>query len=157
MKTKGALSHESNSPMPLSDAEVLKLARTAGAKEAILVDADVVTWKTSEMLDLFGQWPNAYKAPLFIRALDADSGEIDWNGKALSVDTFQDLPKGIHQLTCNALATGWGLRRQGITTNANICPQGQNVVVLNTISSPSKKEFVKSSPGTELGAQALTK
>jgi hypothetical protein len=41
------------------------------------------------------------------------------------------LTEGIHILTCQALATAWGLREPGTATDSTICPPGQNVMVLN--------------------------
>jgi hypothetical protein len=120
------LARENNSAMPLSDVEVLRLARTAGAKEVIFVDANVVSWKTPEVLELLGQNLNA-------------------------------LANGIHQLTCNALATGWGLRNPGITANTNVCPHGRNVMVLRDIPSTSKEEVVTSTNKAELDAHALSR
>jgi hypothetical protein len=67
----------------------------------------VSTWHASEITTLFGQSPTLYKASLFIRALDAETGEIEWNGKAISMEKFSDLMEGIHQLTCEALSTAW--------------------------------------------------
>jgi hypothetical protein len=146
------LGRDTNLPMPLSNVDTLKLARTAGAKEVIFVDADVSTWKFPDALEWFGQSPNAYKASLFIRAVNAETGEINWDGKALSVDKFPDLAKGIHRLTCNALATGWGLQKPGIAADTHICPEGQNVMVFNEIPSTSREEVVRSSNTPELEA-----
>jgi len=120
-----------NLHLPISNADILKLAKIAGTKQVIFVDADVSTWHASEITTWFGQSPTLYKASLFIRALDAESGEIDWNGKAVSMDKFPDLTEGIHILSCQALATAWGLREPGTVTDSTICPPRQNVMVLN--------------------------
>jgi hypothetical protein len=141
----GQLARENNSHVPLSHDEVLKLAKMAGAKEVIFVDAEVATWRSPELLDVFVGDPIAYKVSLFIRALNVETGEIDWNGKALSTEKFRDLNKGMHYLTCNALATGWGLQKSGVTVNGGICPAGQNVMVVKEDASTSKEEVVKSS------------
>lgn len=115
---------------PVSNADVLKLAKLAGTNQVIFVDADVSAWQRSDIVTFFGQAPVIYNASLFIRALDAETGEIDWNGKALSTQTFTNLTDGIHQLTCQALATAWGLREPGTTTGPSICPPGQNVMLV---------------------------
>jgi hypothetical protein len=146
------IANEINLHLPVSNAEVLRLAKIAGTKEVIFVDADISSWQASEILTIFGQNPNVYKASLFIRALDTETGQIDWNGKALSLDKFSDLTAGIHQLTCQALATAWGLREPGIAANTTICPQGQNVMVQNE-SSPRFNSAVKPSENGELGAR----
>jgi hypothetical protein len=109
----------------LSDADVLKAAKKAGAKQVIFVDADVFTSHSS--IDIFGK--SGHNALLYIRALDVDSGEIDWNGKARSSQPFTNLTEGMDQLTCHALATAWGLRQPGIATTPSICLPGENAMV----------------------------
>ena len=146
------LARETSSHVPLSNVEVLKLAKMAAAKEVIFVEAEVLTWRSPELLDVFVGNPNAYKVSLFIRALNVETGEIDWSGKAISTEKFRDLSKGMHQLTCNALATGWGLQKPGINANGNTCPPGQNVMVVNEVPSTSNKEEGRSSTSMELGA-----
>jgi hypothetical protein len=114
---------------PLSNSDIFKLAKIAGVKQVIFIDADVSTWRASGIESVFGQSPIVYTGSLFIRALDGETGEILWNGKALSTDKFTNLTEGIHQLTCHALATAWGLREPGTTAAPTICPPGQNVMV----------------------------
>jgi hypothetical protein len=114
---------------PFSNADVLKVGKIAGAKQVIFIDADVTTWQTTGIETVFGQSPTIYTASIFIRALDTETGEINWNGQALSTDKFTNLREGMHQLTCHALATAWGLRQPGTTTTPTICPPGQNVMV----------------------------
>ena len=114
---------------PVSNADIFKLGKMAGAKQVIFIDADVTTWRPTEFESFFGHNQSIYTASVFIRALDAESGEIHWNGKALSMDKFTNLKEGIHQLTCQALATAWGLREPGSATAPTICPPGQNVMV----------------------------
>jgi hypothetical protein len=114
---------------PLSNSDIFKLAKSAGAKQVIFIDADVSTWRVSGLESAFGQSPTVYTASVFIRALDAGTGEIYWNGKAHSTDRFTNLTEGMHQLTCQALATAWGLREPGPTAPPTICLPGQNVMV----------------------------
>ncbi|HKY71003.1 MAG TPA: hypothetical protein VJL88_03720, partial [Nitrospira sp.] len=80
-------------------------------------------------------------------ALDADSGEIQWSGKAFSMNKFTNLKEGIHQLTCHALATAWGLRPPGSTAASNICPVGQNVMVsTETVAVPATGSKTATNP-----------
>jgi hypothetical protein len=109
----------------LSNADVLKAAKMAGAKQVIFVDADVSTAQSG--IDIFGQ--RHHNASIYIRALDVDSAEIDWNGKARSPKPFTNLSEGIDQLTCHALATAWGLRQAGMATAPSICLPGDNAMV----------------------------
>jgi hypothetical protein len=113
----------------LSNGDIFKLAKIAGAKQVIFIDADVSTWRGSEIENVFGQSRTVYTASVFIRALDTETGEIQWTGKAHSTDKFTNLTEGFHQLTCHALATAWRLREPGPTAAPTICPPGQNVMV----------------------------
>jgi acylphosphatase len=131
----------------VSNAEIFKMGKTVGAKQIIFVDTDVATWRTSEIEAFFGQAQNLYTASIYIRALDADSGEIQWSGKAFSMNKFTNLKEGIHQLTCHALATAWGLRPPGSTAASNICPVGQNVMVSpETVAVPANGSKTATNP-----------
>ena len=112
-----------------SNSDIFKLAKIAGAKQVIFIDADVSPSPGSEIETVFGQNRTVYTASVFIRALDAETGEIQWTGNAHSKDKFTNLKEGFHQLTCHALATAWGLRQPGLTAAPTICPPGQNVMV----------------------------
>ena len=113
----------------LSNTDVFKLAKIAGAKQVIFIDADVSALRASDIETTFGRIPTVYTASVFIRALDTETGEIQWSGKAHSTDKFTNLTEGMHQLTCHALATAWRFREPGLTAGPTICPPGQNVMV----------------------------
>ena len=113
---------------PISNPDVLKLAKIAGTKQVIFVEADVSVSPATGIGSFFGLTP-IYKASLFIRAVNAETGEIDWNGRAASTRSFTNLTEGIHELTCHALATAWGLRQPGTATAPSICVPGQTVMV----------------------------
>jgi len=132
----------------ISNADIFKMGKTVGAKQIVFVDTDVSTWQTGEIEAFFGRSQNLYTASIYIRALDADSGEIQWSGKAFSMDKFTNLKEGIHQLTCHALATAWGLRPPGVAAASNICPVGQNVMVSN----PPASTHANGSPANGLPA-----
>lgn len=133
----------------ISNADIFKMGKTVGAKQVVFIDTDVSSWRTSEIEAFFGQTQNLYTASVFIRSLDADSGEIQWSGKAFSMNKFTNLKEGIHQLTCHALATAWGLRPPGSTAAPNICPVGQNVMVSNdpVPTAPSGAKTATNPPG----------
>jgi Protein of unknown function (DUF3365) len=124
------IASENGLRLPLSNPDLLKLAKITGTKQVIFVDADVSTLKSTEMATVFGQPPIVYNASLFISAVDTETGEIDWSGKARSTQPFTNATEGIHQLTCQALATAWGLRQPGTGTPPSICLPGQNVMVV---------------------------
>jgi hypothetical protein len=113
----------------ISPPDVLKLAKSLGAKQVIFVDADVRKSRR-DSVPLFWREAEIYKVSLFVRALNAETGEIDWSGKAQSTESFTNLSDGIHQATCHALATAWGLRSPGTATASSVCLSGQNAMVL---------------------------
>lgn len=121
------LANEKGLHQPVSNPDVLKLAKSLGANQVIFVDADVYKSQRDGMLSL-GQ-SLIFKVSIFVRALNAETGEIDWSGKAQSTEPFTNLTEGIHQLTCHALATAWGLRSPGTATASSVCLPGQNVMV----------------------------
>lgn len=114
---------------PISNADVLKLAKMAGTQQVVFVDAETSTSQATELGSWFGQ-TSIHDASLFIRALNAETGEIDWQGKARSTQPFTNLTDGIHQLTCYALATAWGLQKPGTATASSTCLPGQEGMVL---------------------------
>jgi uncharacterized protein DUF3365 len=117
----------------LSNADVLKAAKVAGAKQVVFVEADI----SSQRFDILRQL--RHNVSLHIRALDVDSGEIAWNGNARSTAPFTDLTEGIHQLTCHALATAWGLRQAGMTRESSVCLSGENVMM---VAEPATARFI---------------
>jgi Protein of unknown function (DUF3365) len=117
----------------LSYADVLKAAKVAGAKQVVFVETDI----SSQRFDIVRQL--RHKVSLHIRALDVDSGEIAWNGKARSTEPFTDLTEGINQLTCHALATAWGLRQAGMTRESSVCLSGENVMM---VAEPATARFI---------------
>jgi hypothetical protein len=121
------LANEKGFHQPVSNPDVLKLAKSLGANQVIFVDADVHKSQKEAILSL-GQ-SVIFKVSIFVRALNAETGEIDWSGKAQSTEPFTNLTEGIHQLTCHALATAWGLRSPGTATASSVCLPGQNVMV----------------------------
>jgi hypothetical protein len=122
------IANDSHLPQPISSADVLKAAKIAGIKQVIFVDTNVSTSHTSDLGAFFGQ-SSGYNAALFVRALNVETGEIDWDGKALSTQPFTNLTEGIHQLACHALATAWGLQKPGTATAPSVCLPGQGVMV----------------------------
>jgi hypothetical protein len=123
------IANEIHMPQPISNADVLRVAKIAGIKQVIFVDANVSTSQATPIGSFLGR-PSIYNASLSIRALSVESGEIDWEGKALSTQRFTNLAESINQLTCHALATAWGLQQPGTTTAPSVCLPGQGAMVL---------------------------
>ena len=120
------IANDINLPQPMSSTAVLRVAKIAGIEQVIFVDTNVSPLEAS----FFGH-PSAYNASLFIRGLNVETAEIDWNGNARSTQPFTNLTDGIHQLACHALATAWGLQKPGTSTATSVCLSGQDVMVSN--------------------------
>ena len=73
------IANDINLPQPMSSTAVLRVAKIAGIEQVIFVDTNVSPLEAS----FFGH-PSAYNASLFIRALNVETAEIDWNGNARS-------------------------------------------------------------------------
>lgn len=123
------IANDINMPQPMSSTAVLRVAKIAGIKQVIFVDTNVSPSEATTIGSFFGQ-DSVYRASLFIRALNVETGEIDWNGNAQSTQPFTNLTEGIHQLACHALATAWGLQKPGTATATSVCLPGQGVMVI---------------------------
>ena len=106
------------------ETDVLRMAKLVGARLVVFSNAEVGSW---EALDWSGGWPRSqrvYSATIALRAVDVNTGEIEWSGKAQSTERFSNIEEGINLLTCHALATAWGMRNPGSVAPENICPPG---------------------------------
>lgn len=54
-----------------------------------------------------------YHARVTIEGYRADTGESVWSGSAFYPNVYEYLDEGLKELTCQALATAWGLRPSG--------------------------------------------
>ncbi len=111
------------------ETDVLRMAKLVGARLVVFSNAEVGSW---EALDWSAGIPHSqrvYSATISLRAVDVNTGEIEWSGKAQSPDRFSNIEEGISQLTCHALATAWGMRNPGATAPGNVCPQGSGTMV----------------------------
>lgn len=114
------------------ETDVLRMAKLVGARLVVFSNAEVGSW---EALDWSAGIPHSqrvYSATISLRAVDVNTGEIEWSGKAQSTERFSNIEEGISLLTCHALATAWGMRNPGATAPENVCPQGSGVMVNET-------------------------
>ena len=104
------------------ETDILRLARLVGARLVVFSNAEVGTWEMG--------FPRrrVYSATVAVRAVDVNTGEIEWIGKAQSVERFMKLEEGITVLTCHALATAWDMRKPGPVAPAKICPPGSGQI-----------------------------
>lgn len=54
-----------------------------------------------------------YIASVSIKGVSVETGETAWSGSARYPGSYEDLDKGLKELTCQALATAWGIRPIG--------------------------------------------
>ena len=93
-----------------------------GARLVVFSNAEVGTWGAGFLRK------RVYSATVAVRAVDVNSGEIEWIGKAQSSERFSNMEEGITLLTCHALATAWDLRKPGAVAPSTICPPGSGLI-----------------------------
>ena len=117
------------------ETDVLRMAKLVGARLVVFSNAEIGSW---DALDWSGGFPRSqrvYSATISLRAVDVNTGEIEWSGKAQSTERFGNIEEGVSLLTCHALATAWGLRNPGAVASENICPPGSGLMT-SEVSSP---------------------
>jgi len=119
------------------ETDVLRTAKLVGARLVVFANAEVGSWEVMGMDSGLPRSMKVYTGTISLRAVDVNTGEIEWSGKAQSADRFGNLEEGISQLACHALATAWGLRNPGNTSPENICPAGSGVMTYDA-STPNK-------------------
>ena len=110
------------------ETDVLRTAKWVGARLVVFANAEVGSWEVMGMVSGLPRSMRVYAGTISLRAVDVNTGEIEWSGKAQSSERFGNLEEGISQLACHALATAWGLRNPGNTSPENICPAGSGVM-----------------------------
>jgi len=114
------------------ETDVLRMAKLVGARLVIFSNAEVGSWEALDWSAGFPHSQRVYSATISVRAVDVNTGEIEWSGKAQSTERFSNIEEGISLLTCHALATAWGMRNPGAIAPENVCPQGSGVMVTET-------------------------
>jgi hypothetical protein len=110
------------------ETDVLRMAKLVGARLVIFANAEVGSWEVVGWDSGLPHNQRVYAATISLRAVDVNTGEIEWSGKAQSIDRFGNLEDGITVLTCHALATAWGLRNPGTIAPENLCVSGSGVM-----------------------------
>lgn len=119
------------------ETDVLRMAKLVGARLVVFSNAEVGSWEALDWSTGIPHSQRVYSATISLRAVDVNTGEIEWSGKAQSTERFSNIEVGISLLTCHALATAWGMRNPGTTAPENVCPQGSGVMVTETHRSPT--------------------
>lgn len=110
------------------ETDVLRMAKLVGARLVVFSNAEVGSWEALNWSAGFPRSQRVYSATVAIRAVDVNTGEIEWSGKAQSTERFGNIEEGISLLTCHALATAWGMRNPGAIAPDNICPPGSGLM-----------------------------
>ncbi|HJR77955.1 MAG TPA: hypothetical protein VJ805_13320 [Nitrospiraceae bacterium] len=128
------------------ETDVLRTAKLVGARLVVFANAEVGSW---EVLGMDGAIPRnmkVYSGTISLRAVDVNTGEIEWSGKAQSSDRFNNLEEGISQLSCHALATAWGLRNPGNSSPEHVCPARSGVMAYDASSSKNPPQTATPNP-----------
>ncbi len=104
------------------------MAKLVGARLVVFANAEVGSWEVLSWDSGLPHNQKVYSATISLRAVDVNTGEIEWSGKAQSTERFGNLEEGISVLACHALATAWGLRNPGSFAPENLCMAGSGVM-----------------------------
>ena len=129
------------------ETDVLRMAKLVGARLVVFSNAEVGSWEALDWSSGFPHNRRVYSATVALRAVDVNTGEIEWSGKAQSTERFSNIEEGVSLLTCHALATAWGLRNPGAVAPESICPPGSGL--MSTEMSPPKAHAAPASSGRE--------
>lgn len=110
------------------ETDVLRMAKLVGARLVVFSNAEVGSWEALDWSAGFPRSQRVYSATISLRAVDVNTGEIEWSGKAQSTERFGNIEEGVSLLTCHALATAWGLRNPGAIAPENVCPPGSGLM-----------------------------
>jgi hypothetical protein len=127
------------------ETDVLRTAKLVGARLVVFANAEVGSWEVLGRYYLLPRTMKVYSGTISLRAVDVNTGEIEWSGKAQSVERFNNLEEGISQLSCHALATAWGLRNPGATSPEGVCPVGSGIMAQD---SPPKSPAQTATPNS---------
>ncbi|MGQ0811947.1 MAG: hypothetical protein ACT4OO_12090 [Nitrospiraceae bacterium] len=132
------------------DSDVLRIGRLVGARQVIFVDTDIASMEVTVFDGGLPEKQTVHSGSMTIRAVDVETGEIHWSGKARYGERFPHLDEGLNRLACHALATAWGLRPPGAASRDGICAEGQSNMV-HTVSPPKSPQGM---PTTQAIGQA---
>ncbi|MBA2486990.1 MAG: hypothetical protein H0V35_13045 [Nitrospira sp.] len=131
------------------ETDVLRMAKLVGARLVVFSNAEVGSWDALDWSAGFPRSQRVYSATISLRAVDVNTGEIEWSGKAQSTERFGNIEEGVSLLTCHALATAWGMRNPGSTAPENICPPGSGLMTSEvSLPRPQAPPAASSSPSS---------
>lgn len=99
------------------EGQILRVGKLLGAETVVFVDSSFNTGATSNFSvnpsGGGGHSTTIYSLSVSIRGVNVETGEVAWTGNARYPRPVVNLDDGLTRLTCNALATAWGLRPTG--------------------------------------------
>jgi hypothetical protein len=99
------------------EANLLKAGKLLGAEIVVFMDSAQTAGQASSFsINQYGGGGSSttlYSASVSVRAVNVESGEVVWSGHARYRDPVTGVNDAIVKLTCQALATAWGLRPVG--------------------------------------------
>jgi hypothetical protein len=110
------------------ETDVLRMAKLVGARLVVFTNAEVGSWEVLNWSAGLPRSQKVYSATIALRAVDVNTGEIEWSGKAQSTKRFGNIEDGISLLTCHALATAWGIRNPGSMAPESVCLPGSGLM-----------------------------
>ena len=136
------------------ETDVLRTAKLVGARLVVFANAEVGSWEVFGMGSGIPRSMKVYTGTISLRAVDVNTGEIEWSGKAQSSERFSNLEEGISQLSCHALATAWGLRNPGNTSPEHVCPAHSGVMTSDTATPKGAPQTATPNPSTTPSLQS---
>ncbi len=96
---------------PNDDAQMLHAAKLLGLEQVVYVD--VLTVETGVIRPLFNPPLTTSIASVSVRGVQVETGEVVWSGTARYRNPVTEHDDYVVRLSCQALATAWGLRPPG--------------------------------------------
>lgn len=102
---------------PDDDAQVLRVGKLLGAETVVFVDTpfqkELRSSFTVTKAEAKGDEYAEYSTSVSIRGVNVGTSEVTWSGTARYPQPVRGLDDALAKLTCQALATAWGIRPPG--------------------------------------------
>lgn len=96
---------------PYDDAQMLRVGKLIGLDQIVYVDVSAV--EVGTIRPLFNPPITTYIANVAVRGVRVETGEVVWSGTARYRNPIMGHDDYVVRLSCQALATAWGLRPPG--------------------------------------------
>lgn len=96
---------------PYDDVQILRVGKLLGLDHIVYVDVSAV--EMGAIKPLFNPPITTYLASVSVRGVQVETGEVVWSGTARYRNPVTEYDDYLVRLSCQALATAWGLRPPG--------------------------------------------